>query len=77
MNDKDAKIRNVGPKSAAWLRQVGVRTAEDLFRIGPVAAFLKVKRAVSGPASTCSIRWPAQSMIATGPTSQPSARPPC
>ena len=45
MSGKDAKIRNVGPKSAAWLRQVGVRTAEDLFRIGPVEAFLKVKRA--------------------------------
>ncbi|HKE48187.1 MAG TPA: TfoX/Sxy family protein [Rhodanobacteraceae bacterium] len=39
------KIRNVGPKSAAWLRQVGVRTNEDLARIGPVDAFLKVKRA--------------------------------
>ena len=40
-----SKIRNVGPKSAAWLRQVGVRTTEDLVRIGPVEAFLKVKRA--------------------------------
>ncbi|ANB19117.1 TfoX/Sxy family protein [Dokdonella koreensis] len=39
------KIRNVGPKSAAWLRQVGVRTLEDLQRIGPVEAFLKTKRA--------------------------------
>jgi hypothetical protein len=39
------KIRNVGPKSAAWLRQVGVRTTEDLARVGPVEAFLKVKRA--------------------------------
>src|SRR5262249_37470841 len=36
---------NVGPKSAAWLRQVGVRTTEDLTRVGPVEAFLKVKRA--------------------------------
>lgn len=45
MSDKDAKIRNIGPKSAAWLRQVGVRTAEDLFRLGPVEAFLKIKRA--------------------------------
>ncbi len=45
MSGKDEKIRNVGPKSAAWLRQVGVRTAEDLFRIGPVDVFLKVKRA--------------------------------
>ncbi len=40
-----SKIRNVGPKSAAWLRQVGVRSTEDLTRIGPVEAFLKVKRA--------------------------------
>jgi len=40
-----SKIRNVGPKSAAWLRQIGVRTTEDLARVGPVEAFLKVKRA--------------------------------
>ena len=40
-----SKIRNVGPKSAAWLRQVGVRSTEDLVRIVPVEAFLKVKRA--------------------------------
>ncbi|MEO7917098.1 MAG: TfoX/Sxy family protein [Dokdonella sp.] len=39
------KIRNVGPKSAAWLRQVGVRTIEDLKREGAVDTFLKVKRA--------------------------------
>lgn len=45
MNAKPAKIRNVGPKSAAWLRQVGVRSHEDLVRIGAVEAFLKVKRA--------------------------------
>ena len=45
MSARDVKIRNVGPKSAAWLRQVGVRTAEDLARIGPVETFLKVKRA--------------------------------
>ncbi len=41
----DNKIRNVGPKGAAWLRQVGVRTQEDLVRLGPVDAFMKVKRA--------------------------------
>ncbi len=45
MKTPDVKIRNVGPKSAAWLRQVGVRTTEDLARVGPVEAFLKVKRA--------------------------------
>jgi hypothetical protein len=41
----DNKIRNIGPKSAAWLRQVGVRTQDDLVRLGPVEAFMKVKRA--------------------------------
>jgi hypothetical protein len=41
----DNKIRNVGPKGAAWLRQVGVRTQDDLLRLGPVEAFMKVKRA--------------------------------
>ena len=40
-----AKLRNIGPKSAAWLRQVGLRTPEDLTAIGAVGAFVKVKRA--------------------------------
>lgn len=39
------KLRNVGPKSAAWLRQVGVRTQDDLIALGAVGAFIKVKRA--------------------------------
>jgi hypothetical protein len=40
-----AKLRNIGPKSAAWLRQVGLRTPEELTAIGAVAAFVKVRRA--------------------------------
>jgi len=39
------KLLNIGPKSAAWLRQVGVRTHEDLKTHGAVGVFLKVKRA--------------------------------
>jgi hypothetical protein len=39
------KMRNIGPKSAAWLRQVGLRTQEDIATAGPVDAFLRVKRA--------------------------------
>ncbi len=35
----------VGPKASAWLRQVGVRTHEDLAELGAVAAFVKCKRA--------------------------------
>jgi len=37
--------KNVGPKSAAWLRQVGVRTMDDLTALGAVGAYIKVKRA--------------------------------
>jgi hypothetical protein len=40
-----AQLRNIGPKSAAWLRQVGVRTQEDLVAAGAIGAFLKVRRA--------------------------------
>ena len=39
------KLRNIGPKSAAWLRQVGLRTFDDLAAIGAVEAFMRVKRA--------------------------------
>ena len=39
------KLRNIGPKSAAWLRQVGLRTQEDLEGVGAVEAFIRVKRA--------------------------------
>ncbi|MDH5824871.1 TfoX/Sxy family protein [Luteimonas sp. RD2P54] len=39
------KMRNIGPKSAAWLRQVGLRTREDLEAAGPVEAFMRVRRA--------------------------------
>lgn len=39
------KIRNVGPKSAAWLRQVGVRSNEDVRRLGAVEVYLRTRRA--------------------------------
>lgn len=39
------QLRNIGPKSAAWLRQVGLRSVEDLQAAGAVGAFLKVRRA--------------------------------
>lgn len=39
------KMRNIGPKSSAWLRQVGLRTQEDIAAAGPVDAFMRVKRA--------------------------------
>jgi DNA transformation protein len=39
------KIRNIGPKSMAWLRQTGVRTLEELQAVGALAAFVRIKRA--------------------------------
>jgi DNA transformation protein and related proteins len=39
------QLRNIGPKSAAWLRQVGVRSEQDLIDAGAIGAFLKVRRA--------------------------------
>ena len=39
------KLRNIGPKSAAWLRQVGLRSREDLEAVGAVDAYMRVKRA--------------------------------
>ena len=41
----NVKLRNIGPKSAAWLRQVGLRSREDLLAIGAAEAFVKVRRA--------------------------------
>lgn len=39
------KLRNIGPKSAAWLRQVGLHTRADLAAAGPVEAYMRVRRA--------------------------------
>lgn len=45
MRGEQEKMRNIGPKSAAWLRQVGLHTRQDLADAGPVDAFMRVKRA--------------------------------
>ncbi|PIV32117.1 MAG: transcriptional regulator, partial [Lysobacterales bacterium CG02_land_8_20_14_3_00_62_12] len=39
------KMRNIGPKSAAWLRQVGVRSEADIKRLGALEVFMKVRKA--------------------------------
>ena len=45
MTVEKVKIRNIGPKSMAWLRQTGIRTLEDLQAVGALAAFVRIKRA--------------------------------
>jgi DNA transformation protein len=37
-------LRNVGAASAVWLREAGVGTIDELRRVGPVAAYLRVQR---------------------------------
>ena len=39
------KLRNIGPKSAAWLRQVGLHSLQALQEAGAVGAYMKVRRA--------------------------------
>ena len=45
MSTPPLKMRNIGPKSAAWLRQVGLKTPEELAEAGPLEAFMRIKRA--------------------------------
>jgi DNA transformation protein len=44
MNEPE-KLINIGPKSSAWLRQIGIRTREQLVASGALGAFIKIKRA--------------------------------
>lgn len=37
-------LRNLGPASAAWLMEAGIRSAADLRRMGPALAYRKVKQ---------------------------------
>lgn len=45
MTTAPARMLNIGAKSGAWLRQVGLRTHEDLAAVGSLAAYMRVKRA--------------------------------
>ncbi len=38
-------LRNIGPKSAQWLKAVGIQTAEDLSEVGAVEAYHRTKEA--------------------------------
>lgn len=47
MRDKSqaplSELKNFGPKSADWLRQVGIETLGDLEALGAVEAYLRVR----------------------------------
>ncbi|MBX3427269.1 MAG: TfoX/Sxy family DNA transformation protein [Pirellulales bacterium] len=56
------KLRNIGPASAAWLAAVGVSSREDLERIGPVAAFARVRRVQ--PRASLNLLWALEAALA-------------
>ncbi|MEO1225710.1 MAG: TfoX/Sxy family protein [Pseudomonadota bacterium] len=55
-------LRNIGPRSAAWLIEVGLVTEADLRRAGPVASYAKVK--ASRPQSvSLNLLWSLQAAL--------------
>jgi hypothetical protein len=44
-------LKNIGQKSARWLKLVGITSAEDLYEIGAVDAYLRAKNAFPGRVS--------------------------
>ncbi len=48
-------LRNLGPTSAAWLRDVGIQTRADLEQLGPALAYQFVKQ--RQPAASLNLLW--------------------
>lgn len=55
IDDDIGGLRNLGPKSAAWLRAAGVVTMSDLARIGAVTAFQMVRH--REPQASLNLLW--------------------
>ena len=50
-----ADLANLGPKSALFLQCAGIRTIEDLRRLGSVAAYAEVKKVE--PKASLNLLW--------------------
>lgn len=48
-------LRNLGPASAIWLKDIGVQTEADLRRIGPAVAYRLVKQ--RQPSASLNLLW--------------------
>ncbi|MEM7444526.1 MAG: TfoX/Sxy family protein [Pseudomonadota bacterium] len=57
-----ARLRNLGPRSAAWLAEVGIDTEADLRHIGPMAAYAKVK-ALRPQDASLNLLWSLQAAV--------------
>lgn len=58
------KLRNLGPKSVQMLREAGIGL-EDLKRVGPVRAYLKVK--AIWPGASLNLLWALEGAICDEP----------
>lgn len=63
-----ADLPNLGPKSRQMLEQAGIRTADDLRRLGSVAAFSRVKR--QGGSASLNLLWALEGALAGLPWQQ-------
>jgi len=54
-NDDISELRNLGPTSAAWLRDVGIGTQSQLRLIGPVVAYQIVRERM--PKVSLNLLW--------------------
>lgn len=48
-------LRNLGPASSVWLREVGITTIAELARLGPAVAYRLVKEIQ--PSASLSLLW--------------------
>lgn len=37
------KIKGIGPKTAAWLAEIGIESEEDIHRLGSVEIYMRLK----------------------------------
>ncbi|MCG7211671.1 TfoX/Sxy family protein [Paenibacillus mucilaginosus] len=42
------RIKNMGPKGSQWLESIGIKTREDLERVGSVEAYKRLKESIPG-----------------------------
>ncbi|MEY4882862.1 MAG: hypothetical protein RIS34_716, partial [Pseudomonadota bacterium] len=57
-----AGLANLGPKSAGFLRAAGIRTHEELERLGSVAAYARVKQVE--PKASLNLLWALEGALA-------------
>ena len=55
LSEPIGNLRNLGPTSAAWLREVGLTTISELERLGPAVAYRLVKQ--KQPKASLNLLW--------------------